>query len=593
MTLEAGLAAVDAIAARHFPAMKAPGLAYGIVAGGRLVHVRGLGTARVGEDATPDADTVFRIASMTKSFTAATVLSLRDDGRLGLDDPAVRTVPDLAGVRLPTTDSPQITIRQLLSMTAGLPTDNPWGDRIQGMPLDEFARLLRGGLTFSWAPGTRWDYANLDYGILGRVITAAAGLEYKDAVRARLLRPLGLASTTFELDEVPPGRFARGYLRRDDAWLEEPIDPYGANAPMGGIFTTVRDLAAWIAFFLDAEPPRDDPDAGPLSRASRREMGMPLRAYGPAVTAASTDAEPELGGASYGYGLFSFDHLRWGRFVGHSGGYPGYGTNMRWHPASGLGIVALANGRYAPSTALVAEAFPALLAAEAASVRRVRPLPETEAARAAVESLLARWDDALAARTFAFNVDLDEPLERRRAAIEALRDVHGRLVPDPSEPPVSASPAELVWWLAGAKGGRVRLEILLTAERPARVQTFSVTSVPEPHPALRAVAAHVAAALVPPAPGGPAPAWPVDPALPGLAPALDRSALDRAVRAAEARFSPLTLGPVLASVPDRSATFRLQGDRGRVELQLERDPASGELIRAALVPARLSAGDIV
>ena len=71
-------------------------------------------------------------------------------------------------------------------------------------------------------------------------------------------------------------------MRRDDAWLEEPIDPYGALAAMGGIFTTVRDLARWVAGFLDAFPPRDDPDDGhPLSRASRREMQQVRRSVEP------------------------------------------------------------------------------------------------------------------------------------------------------------------------------------------------------------------------------------------------------------------------------------------------------------------------
>ena len=84
-----------------------PGFVYGVVHGSELVHVRGLGTLRVGEDATPDARSVFRIASMTKSFTAASVLSLRDEGLLRLDDPIDRYVPELATLRYPTTDSPR------------------------------------------------------------------------------------------------------------------------------------------------------------------------------------------------------------------------------------------------------------------------------------------------------------------------------------------------------------------------------------------------------------------------------------------------------------------------------------------------------
>ncbi len=94
--LDETLHAADAAADRFLVGKHIPGVAYGVVLDGSLVHSRGIGTLRVGEDATPDADSVFRIASMTKSFTAATVVSLRDEGRLSLDDPAERYIPELA-----------------------------------------------------------------------------------------------------------------------------------------------------------------------------------------------------------------------------------------------------------------------------------------------------------------------------------------------------------------------------------------------------------------------------------------------------------------------------------------------------------------
>ena len=128
------LAAIDAVFDRFSARAVVPGFAWGIVADGALVHAGGSGTRRVGEDLRPDDDSVFRIASMTKSFTAATVLLLRDDGLLGLDDPVPRHVPDV-DLRGPTADAPPITIRHLLTMSAGLPTDDPWGDRQQGLDL--------------------------------------------------------------------------------------------------------------------------------------------------------------------------------------------------------------------------------------------------------------------------------------------------------------------------------------------------------------------------------------------------------------------------------------------------------------------------
>src|SRR4029077_11183272 len=157
---------------------------------GSLVHSRGIGTLRVGEDAPPDADSVFRIASMTKSFTAATILVLRDEGLLRLDDPIAAHVPELAVLRAPTADSPVISVRDLMTMASGLATDDPWGDRQQGLGLDAFSELLQGPLTFAWPPGARFEYSNLAYGIRGPLITNVAGREYREVVRERLLGPL-------------------------------------------------------------------------------------------------------------------------------------------------------------------------------------------------------------------------------------------------------------------------------------------------------------------------------------------------------------------------------------------------------------------
>lgn len=586
MRLENALERLDGLADRTFGEWKVPGLAYGVIVDGELRHARGLGTLRVGEAARPDADSVFRIASMTKSFTAATVLSLRDDGLLRLDDPIALHLPALRGLRGPTADSPAITIRQLLTMTAGFPTDDPWGDRQQGLDVDDFLALAANGLSFAWAPGTRWEYSNLGYGLLGRLITAVAGHEYREVVRERILMPLGMTSTGYLEADVAANRLARGYLWRDDRFLEEPMDGYGALAAMGGIFTTVRDLATWISGFIDAFPPRDEPgQAHPLGRASRREMQQPMVSFDAGITFPTADADPELDGAAYGFGLFVFEHLRWGRIVGHSGGYPGFGSNMRWHAPSGLGVVVLANGRYAPSSLLARDLLGSLLDAEAVPSRRVRANAATEAARAAVEGLLERWDDAEAERLFAMNVELDEPLALRREAMARLRTAHGRLVPDPAEEPVSHSPFQLAWWLRGERG-RVKVEVLLSPELPPKVQALILTSVPEPPAALRAAATRIAAALV--VGEGAAPVWPPELAIDE---SLDVAALSRTLRATEARFGTVHLGSVIAGDGEREATFRLDCTRGHLELALARDPVTGRLTKVQLRPERLAPAD--
>jgi serine-type D-Ala-D-Ala carboxypeptidase/endopeptidase len=582
MGIDDALREVDAIFERAAGEGTIPGMAYGVVLGDELVHARGLGSLRDGETCVPGADSVFRIASMTKSFTASAAMLLRDEGVLRFDEPVGAYVPELTGLRGPTTDSPPITVRHLLTMASGLPTDDPWGDRLQGMPLDRFAEMLVGGFDGVWVPGTTFEYSNLGYGMLGRVLTNVSGIEYRDLVRARLLEPLGMGATVFTAGEVPPDRLATGYVHRDDAFVEESFDGYGALASMGGIFSSVRDLAVWVAGFTDAFPPRDDPEGRhPLSRASRREMQQVHRSFDPELRRASTDAAPELISGGYGLGLFVTHDLRLGHIVGHSGGYPGFGSHMRWHPASGLGVIALGNRTYAPMSTSAAEALAALVTREAAPIRTVVPWGATRTAQIQMEGLLRAWDDDLAAEVFAFNVALDDPFDRRRAEVERIHERHGSLSPDPELPAESDSPAHLVWWLRGERGGRVRVEILLTGERPPRVQTFELRSVPDPSPALAEAIRSVAELLA-----EPDPAWPD--ALP-LDGGVDRPALDRALRAAATGFGPVAVGPSIRGDGDRDVTVELRGDRGIVDLRLALAPETGAVATVALVPRTVAA----
>jgi CubicO group peptidase (beta-lactamase class C family) len=435
-----------------------PGLVYGIVAGGSLVHAAGLGERWLGGPA-PDASTVFRITSMTKSFTAAAVLALRDDGALALDDPAADYVPELRGLRPATADSPRISIRHLLTMTAGFPTDDPWGDRQQGTPAGEFSQFLADGVRFAWAPGTRFDYANLGYAILGKVVAAASGTGYEQFVRARLLGPLGLASTGFDAAEFDPARLARGYRRGSTGWEELVPDASGAFAPMGGIFSTVSDLTRWAGGFAAAFPPGDQDGGGahPLNRATRREMQLPQVALPPRAPSLPAGSGP----GSYGFGLFVEEDAEHGRIVQHSGGYPGFGSHMRWHLASGTGVIVLANGTYAPAHALAARMLGALLrpppgaagpSPDGAAPRLVvggpvpapeGPWPETLSGQREVMGLLLSWDDAVAARLFTPNVAQDEPYAERRQKAEQIRQRIGdfartRHGPRSSTPPRTA-----------------------------------------------------------------------------------------------------------------------------------------------------------
>ncbi|MHB8958261.1 MAG: serine hydrolase domain-containing protein [Candidatus Limnocylindrales bacterium] len=562
-----------------------PGMAWGVLRDGRLVHTRGCGTVSVDDPTTPTADHVFRIASMTKSFTAATVLLLRDEGRLRLDDPVALHVPALAAWRPYAADAAPVTIRDLLTMSAGLATDDPWGDRQQGLPIDAFERLLAEGPSFALPPGVTFEYSNLGYGILGRVVTAAAGREYREVVRERLLEPLGMTSTGYLEEEVPSGRLMHGYVRRGDVLVREGRDGYGALAAMGGIFSTVRDLATWVAGFLDAFPARDDPEGPhPLRRASRREMQQGHRTYGARIPAHAPDEAPQATAGAYGFGLEAQTDAEMGTFVSHAGGYPGFGSHMAWHPATGLGVIGLGSLRYAPMRSVVNDALRELVGAGVARRRPVAPLPATERAVAAVDRLLDEWDDGAADGLFAMNVDLDDPRERRRLVVEAAVAAVGRpLRPDPGRAPTSNTPAERTWWRRGERGW-LRIEAKLTPEPAPRLQWLAVEAVLDPSAELRAAAEAVVRAAADGA------RLPDDVALHD---GLDRDRLSRTGRAASARFGVMRLGLPTAGDGATTATWSLGTERGgRTHLRVALDPATRELREAALLVAeRMTPGE--
>jgi len=489
------LGPIDAHFADFFAAGSVPGLAYGVVVDDHLVHARGLGRLDLDDDRSPDADTVFRIASMTKSFTAAAVLALRDQGRLRLDDAVVEHLPEFErGLSGPTADSAPVTVRDLLTMGAGLPTDDPWGDRQQDLGLREFDALVASGLSRTGPADGPFEYSNLGFALLGRLITQVTDRPYDEVVDALVLRPLRLESTGFHDDRAPADRRAMGYAQHSGEFVAQPLVACGAFAPMGGLVSSVRDLARWMTLFLSAEPARDDPDPQTvLRRSSLRQMQQPRRFVEAVATAKEVGGPTRLVASSYAYGLVVDDDAQLGRFVSHSGGYPGFGSHMRWHHGSGIGVVALANRTYAPMRTVAAQALEGALASRPR--RTGAAWASTTKAEDVVEQLLGAWDDALADEWFAMNMDLDQPRQLRRQEAEQVAAVHGVLRRDPAVPIAHLTPAHSRWWLVGDRG-RVRVDLLMSPEALPRIQAISLTSVPAPPDDLLAAARSVAAEVL-------------------------------------------------------------------------------------------------
>lgn len=453
-----------------------PGVYFALFGPDGIEFEGGFGHQRL-DGPTPSAGTAFRIASCTKSFTAASILILRDRGVLNLDSPITDFVPAFSARS--SQSNPVIpTIRMLMTMSGGLPTDDPWGDRQESISNDEFNEYLRDGVPFVSVPGSAFEYSNLGYALLGQVIEAVTGLGYIDFVTTEILVPLGLTSTGYDKKVLPAERIAYGYRRASLDWIELPFSSPGAFSAMAGLFTTAHDLArwaSWLASALDANLP----ETGPLSAATRREMQQISRSI-PFQSGRDLSTATAAGEYGYGFGLFVEKDPVWGHTVFHSGGYPGFSSHMRWNAPSGIGIVALENGRYSGAWKPATEALNLAVKYFGRRVAPPEPWPETLTLSAHAETLLRGWDDHVANDIFAENVALDIPYSERAIVITEVIDLMGGVDDCADDAPIEKSgdsPAHLVWRVP-AKNGKIRCEIRLAPTNPPLIQTFNVSAEP-------------------------------------------------------------------------------------------------------------------
>jgi len=190
---------------------------------------------------------------------------------------------------------------------------------------------------------------------------------------------------------------------------------------MGGLWTTVADMAKWITWLDSANSRPDQADPIGLSTASRREMQR-MHTY-----VGVTDVAGHRSPTGYGFGLNLRDDATLGTLVAHSGGLPGYGSNMRWIAGRGLGLIALANTTYAPMAELTLRMFDVLHEHGVVPPAAPPEAPLLQAAATRLVDLLNDWAESRATALFADNMALDESLSRRRAAAHRVQAVHGRL----------------------------------------------------------------------------------------------------------------------------------------------------------------------
>jgi len=237
---------------------RVPGAAIGIVHDQEHVWSRGFGYADLASDRFPTADTVFRCGSITKTFTATAIVQLRDEGKLGIDDPLVRYIPEFGAVKARFGKPQDVTIRRLLTHTSGLAGEGPtngW-EKLDFPSIEEMVAGL-GRTEIVIEPESQYKYSNLGYALLGEVITRVSGEHYPDYIQRNLLEPLGMEDSGFHLTDSMRSRMATGYTIRtvegEPQLAPHPILHGWAAA--GSPYSTVNDLARWIALQFRTEAP--------------------------------------------------------------------------------------------------------------------------------------------------------------------------------------------------------------------------------------------------------------------------------------------------------------------------------------------------
>ncbi len=212
---------IDSLYRKHAETNHFPGISFGIVVDGQLVYTNSYGYTDIKKKIPASSSSMFRIASMSKSFTAMAILKLEEEGKLDLDDPAYFYIPELKDLKYPAADAPHITIRHLLTHGAGFPEDNPWGDRQLADTDKDLMEFIGKQISFSNPPGIAFEYSNLGFALLGKIVSKVSGKRYQDYIREYIWQPLGMENAEWEYGNVPPDKKAHGYRWHNEQWNEE------------------------------------------------------------------------------------------------------------------------------------------------------------------------------------------------------------------------------------------------------------------------------------------------------------------------------------------------------------------------------------
>lgn len=465
--------AIHQLIEQHVKDRNIPGVSYGIVVDDSLIVASATGVINLDNELPSTTKSSFRIASMTKSFTAMAIMKLRDEEKLSLQDAVVQYIPEMANLTYLTSDAPIITIENLLTMTAGFPEDNPWGDRQLDETNQMLIDLMAQDVSFSNIPSFQYEYSNTGYALLGNIISHVSGIPYQEYIQKNIFQPLNMKHTYWEYDSIPEEQLVIGYRWEDEQWKKEPMLHDGSYGAMGGLITSVEDFSKYVSFHLSAWPPRSDEETEPIKRSSLREMHTPQfpRLY---ANSTNLDGDPCPSMLGYGYGLRITRYCEGYTEVAHGGALPGFGSNYVFFPEYGVGLMAFGNLTYTSPWPL--QEIKQLLFETVELQPRKLPVSDILLERQTqIVQLIQDWDTNLEAKILAENFYLDKSKEHRMAEVKEVLGKAGSIQSMEEMTPLNQ--------LRGGfklltENGVVNIFFTLTPEKDPKVQRLNMSFQP-------------------------------------------------------------------------------------------------------------------
>ncbi len=470
---------IDSLYKKHATDNHFPGISFGIVVDGKLVYSGNYGYTDIEKKTPVTSSSLFRIASMSKSFTCMAILKLRDEGRLDLDDPAYYYIPELKNLKYPTADAPHITIRHLMTHGAGFPEDNPWGDRQLADTDKDLMEFIGKQISFSNPPGIAFEYSNLGFALQGKIISKVSGMRYQDYIKKYILEPLGMKTTTYEYADVAPDKLAHGYRWLNEKWNEEELlhdTPDGSWGAMGSMISSIEEFGNYMGMHLAAWPPNNAPDDGPIKRSSVREMHHPWRWNGFNPNYKFPDGRTCAVTSAYAYGLGWVKDCEGKTYIAHSGGLPGFGSQWRIMPDYGIGVVAFANRTYSPFGFVNLRVLDTIIKIAGLEPRQLPSSKILEHMRNELMKFLPDWNNAEQSGLFAENFFPDNPIDSLKKESMELFAKAGKIFKVTEVKPENQLRGTFI---IEAEKGNIEIYFTLSPENPPLIQEYHMRELPK------------------------------------------------------------------------------------------------------------------